>query len=230
MPVVDFVNNIPLFLFPLPHPDTHNLRPSLPPSSPFLAQPTAPPSSPLASPPRVVAGTLSSPSKISASKSRPISFLSFFVSPLGLPEFVGSPLFLLEWSMWNRDVEEEIVPTCRELGIGIAAYTPLRRGFFAHGAKVVENLTDTDYRKAWISWRNKVDKYEALQNLDVILLCLYEIVDGGMILETDANVIVGKVAPSSIDSGAPLSEQVEAASCLRCSLKVEAMPCQGELV
>ncbi|KAL9267893.1 Coatomer subunit zeta-3-like protein [Drosera capensis] len=55
--------------------------------------------------------------------------------------------------------------------------------------------------------RNKVDKYEALQNLDVILLCLDEIVDGGMILETDANVIVGKVVPNSIDSGAPLSEQ-----------------------
>ncbi|GAB2210207.1 hypothetical protein Droror1_Dr00015467 [Drosera rotundifolia] len=58
-----------------------------------------------------------------------------------------------------------------------------------------------------LSCRNKVDKYEALQNLDVILLCLDEIVDGGMILETDANVIVGKVAPNSIDSGAPLSEQ-----------------------
>ncbi|KAL9249721.1 putative aldo-keto reductase 2 [Drosera capensis] len=53
----------------------------------------------------------------------------------------------LEWSLWSRDVEEEIIPTCRELGIGIVAYSPLGRGFFAHGAKVVENLTDTDFRK-----------------------------------------------------------------------------------
>lgn len=55
--------------------------------------------------------------------------------------------------------------------------------------------------------RNKVDKYEALENLDLILLCLDEIVDRGMILETDGNVIAGKVATSSVDPAAPLSEQ-----------------------
>ncbi|XWS49362.1 hypothetical protein CRYUN_Cryun13aG0157100 [Craigia yunnanensis] len=56
--------------------------------------------------------------------------------------------------------------------------------------------------------RGTVDKKEALENLDLILLCLDEIVDGGLILETDANVIAGKVASHSIDAGAPLSEQV----------------------
>ncbi|CBI35910.3 hypothetical protein VitviT2T_013204 [Vitis vinifera] len=55
--------------------------------------------------------------------------------------------------------------------------------------------------------RNNIDKREALENLDLILLCLDEIVDGGMILETDASVIEGKVAAHSIDAGAPLSEQ-----------------------
>ncbi|GKU94246.1 hypothetical protein SLEP1_g7770 [Rubroshorea leprosula] len=55
--------------------------------------------------------------------------------------------------------------------------------------------------------RGSVDKKEALENLDLILLCLDEIVDGGIILETDANVIAGKVASHSIDAGAPLSEQ-----------------------
>ncbi|KAD3068949.1 hypothetical protein E3N88_36829 [Mikania micrantha] len=55
--------------------------------------------------------------------------------------------------------------------------------------------------------RGNVDKKEALENLDLILLCLDEIVDGGIILETDANVIAGKVASHSVDSGAPLSEQ-----------------------
>ncbi|ESQ29413.1 hypothetical protein EUTSA_v10023574mg [Eutrema salsugineum] len=53
----------------------------------------------------------------------------------------------LEWSLWTRDVEEEIIPTCRELGIGIVAYSPLGRGFFASGPKLVENLENNDFRK-----------------------------------------------------------------------------------
>ncbi|GAB4857318.1 hypothetical protein Ancab_015226 [Ancistrocladus abbreviatus] len=53
----------------------------------------------------------------------------------------------IEWSLWTRDVEEEIIPTCRELGIGIVAYSPIARGFFASGPKVMENLTENDYRK-----------------------------------------------------------------------------------
>ncbi|XP_054822605.1 probable aldo-keto reductase 2 isoform X4 [Prosopis cineraria] len=42
----------------------------------------------------------------------------------------------VEWSLWSRDVEEEIIPTCRELGIGIVAYSPLGRGFFSSGTKL----------------------------------------------------------------------------------------------
>ncbi|PRQ38196.1 putative perakine reductase [Rosa chinensis] len=53
----------------------------------------------------------------------------------------------LEWSLWSRDVEEEIIPTCRELGIGIVAYSPLGRGFFSSGAKFIENLPNDDFRK-----------------------------------------------------------------------------------
>ncbi|KAG7585115.1 NADP-dependent oxidoreductase domain [Arabidopsis thaliana x Arabidopsis arenosa] len=53
----------------------------------------------------------------------------------------------LEWSLWTRDVEEEIVPTCRELGIGIVSYSPLGRGFFATGPKLVEKLDNDDFRK-----------------------------------------------------------------------------------
>ncbi|GFY83671.1 NAD(P)-linked oxidoreductase superfamily protein [Actinidia rufa] len=53
----------------------------------------------------------------------------------------------LEWSLWTRDVEEEIVPTCRELGIGIVAYSPLGRGFFTSGPKMVEKLANDDYLK-----------------------------------------------------------------------------------
>ncbi|KAL7597256.1 auxin-induced protein PCNT115 isoform X2 [Lactuca sativa] len=53
----------------------------------------------------------------------------------------------LEWSLWSRDVEDEIIPTCRELGIGIVAYSPLGRGFLSLGPKMVENLTDGDFRQ-----------------------------------------------------------------------------------
>ncbi|XP_059456833.1 coatomer subunit zeta-1-like [Corylus avellana] len=55
--------------------------------------------------------------------------------------------------------------------------------------------------------RSNVDKREALENLDLILLCLDEIVDGGIVLETDASIIAGKVATHSMDAEAPLSEQ-----------------------
>ncbi|XP_059445240.1 probable aldo-keto reductase 2 [Corylus avellana] len=54
----------------------------------------------------------------------------------------------LEWSLWTRDVEEEIIPTCRELGIGIVAYCPLGAGFFSSGVKGVENLSNDDVRKS----------------------------------------------------------------------------------
>nr|XP_016439017.1 PREDICTED: auxin-induced protein PCNT115-like [Nicotiana tabacum] len=53
----------------------------------------------------------------------------------------------LEWSLWSRDVEEEIIPTCRELGIGIVAYSPLGRGFLSSGPKLLEDMSNEDYRK-----------------------------------------------------------------------------------
>ncbi|TXG68521.1 hypothetical protein EZV62_003456 [Acer yangbiense] len=56
--------------------------------------------------------------------------------------------------------------------------------------------------------RNNVDNREALKNLDLIFLCLDEIVDRGIILETDASVIAVKVAIQTMDAtGAPLAEQ-----------------------
>ncbi|KAL9225486.1 hypothetical protein vseg_001403 [Gypsophila vaccaria] len=50
----------------------------------------------------------------------------------------------MEWSLWSRDVEEEIVPLCRELGIGIVVYSPLGRGFFA-GKGVMEPLAENSF-------------------------------------------------------------------------------------
>ncbi|CAN1193340.1 Probable aldo-keto reductase 1 [Linum perenne] len=45
----------------------------------------------------------------------------------------------MEYSLWATDIEEDIIPVCRSLGIGIVAYSPLGRGFFA-GKGVVESL------------------------------------------------------------------------------------------
>ncbi|XP_022881623.1 probable aldo-keto reductase 3 [Olea europaea var. sylvestris] len=54
----------------------------------------------------------------------------------------------LEWSLWSRDSEAEIIPTCRELGIGMVVYSPLGQGFFSSGAKLVETLPEGDFRKS----------------------------------------------------------------------------------
>ncbi|KAI3798215.1 hypothetical protein L1987_33486 [Smallanthus sonchifolius] len=53
----------------------------------------------------------------------------------------------LEWSLWTRVHEEEVIPTCRELGIGIVSYSPLGSGFFALGPKLAEAMPDEDLRK-----------------------------------------------------------------------------------
>ncbi|KAI5073443.1 hypothetical protein GOP47_0011456 [Adiantum capillus-veneris] len=53
----------------------------------------------------------------------------------------------LEWSLWTRDVENDMIPTCRELGIGIVVFSPFGRGFFSAGAKILESTTETDFRK-----------------------------------------------------------------------------------
>jgi aryl-alcohol dehydrogenase-like predicted oxidoreductase len=51
-----------------------------------------------------------------------------------------------EWSLWTRDIEAEIAPTCAELGIGIVAYSPLGRGFLTGKVNAAE-LPDDDFRK-----------------------------------------------------------------------------------
>ncbi|GMN46779.1 hypothetical protein TIFTF001_015966 [Ficus carica] len=47
----------------------------------------------------------------------------------------------MEYSLWTREIEDEIIPLCRELGIGIVAYSPLGHGFFG-GKAVAESLPD----------------------------------------------------------------------------------------
>jgi aryl-alcohol dehydrogenase-like predicted oxidoreductase len=52
-----------------------------------------------------------------------------------------------EWSLWSRDLEADIVPLCRELGIGIVAYSPLGRGFLTGQFKSPDDFAPDDFRR-----------------------------------------------------------------------------------
>jgi aryl-alcohol dehydrogenase-like predicted oxidoreductase len=52
-----------------------------------------------------------------------------------------------EYSLWSRDVESEILPACRELGIGFMAYAPLGRGFLTATMKTLDALLPKDRRR-----------------------------------------------------------------------------------
>lgn len=59
-----------------------------------------------------------------------------------------------EYSIWERDVEAEILPVCRELGIGFVPYSPLGRGFLAGGIRSTADLPEGD-------WRHNDPRYSA---------------------------------------------------------------------
>ena len=52
-----------------------------------------------------------------------------------------------EYSLWSRDPEDEVLPTCRELGIGFVAYSPLGRGFLAGRFTSPDDLDEGDFRR-----------------------------------------------------------------------------------
>jgi aryl-alcohol dehydrogenase-like predicted oxidoreductase len=69
-----------------------------------------------------------------------------------------------EYSLWTRDPEDEILPTCRELGIGFVAYSPLGRGFLTGQFQRFEDLPADDYRRN--SPRFQGENFE--KNLDLV--------------------------------------------------------------
>ncbi len=52
-----------------------------------------------------------------------------------------------EWSLWTRDLEDEVVPTVRELGIGIVPFSPLGRGFLTGEVRSMDDLAPNDFRR-----------------------------------------------------------------------------------
>lgn len=69
-----------------------------------------------------------------------------------------------EYSLWSRDPEDHILATCRELGIGFVAYSPLGRGFLTGQIKSFEDLTADDYRR--VSPRFQGENFQ--RNLDLV--------------------------------------------------------------
>jgi aryl-alcohol dehydrogenase-like predicted oxidoreductase len=52
-----------------------------------------------------------------------------------------------EWSLWSRDIEADVVPTARRLGVGIVAYSPLGRGFLTGQLRSPADVPDDDFRR-----------------------------------------------------------------------------------
>jgi aryl-alcohol dehydrogenase-like predicted oxidoreductase len=53
-----------------------------------------------------------------------------------------------EYSLWSRELEAEILPTIRELGIGLVPYAPLGRGFLTGRYRSTDTLADDDFRRS----------------------------------------------------------------------------------
>ena len=53
-----------------------------------------------------------------------------------------------EYSLWSRDPEEDVLATCRELGIGFVPYSPLGRGFLTGAIRQTGDLADDDFRRS----------------------------------------------------------------------------------
>ncbi len=68
-----------------------------------------------------------------------------------------------EYSLWTRDIEAEILPTLRELGIGLVPYSPLGRGFLTGAFKTTSDLPENDFRRG--SPRFSADNFDANRTL-----------------------------------------------------------------
>ena len=69
-----------------------------------------------------------------------------------------------EYSLWSRDPEDEILQTCRELGIGFVAYSPLGRGFLSGQLQTFNDLPQGDQRRNWPRFQGE----NFQKNLDLV--------------------------------------------------------------
>src|SRR5437868_2372607 len=93
-----------------------------------------------------------------------------------------------EWSLWTRDIEAEILPVCRELGIGVVPFSPLGRGFLTGSVTSVDKLAADDMRR-------NLPRFEA-ENFDRNLA----IVDKLTSLAAERGVTAGQLALAWVQS------------------------------
>jgi aryl-alcohol dehydrogenase-like predicted oxidoreductase len=89
----------------------------------------------------------------------------------------------IEYSLWSRDVEAEILPLCRELSIGFVAYSPLGRGFLTGTVSTLDELREGDARRRMPRFQDdnlqrnltlveKLKAHAAAENCTPAQLCL----------------------------------------------------------
>ena len=69
-----------------------------------------------------------------------------------------------EYSLWSRDPEDEVLPACRELGVGFVAYSPLGRGFLTGAIRSFDDLAEDDYRR----FSPRFQKENFTKNLELV--------------------------------------------------------------
>jgi aryl-alcohol dehydrogenase-like predicted oxidoreductase len=75
-----------------------------------------------------------------------------------------------EWSLFTREIEEQIIPTARELGIGIVPYSPLGRGALAGGLTSSDDLDEDDFRRnsprfQGENWKQNLKRVERVREI-----------------------------------------------------------------
>jgi len=74
----------------------------------------------------------------------------------------------IEYSLWSRDIEAEILPTIRELGIGLVAYAPLSRGFLSGEFKTPEDIKDSRARMPRYQGENFYKNLELVEKIKTL--------------------------------------------------------------
>ena len=74
----------------------------------------------------------------------------------------------IEYSLWSRDIESEVLPTIREMGIGLVAYAPLSRGFLSGQFKSPEDIKDSRARMPRYQGDNFYKNLELVQKIEAM--------------------------------------------------------------
>ena len=74
----------------------------------------------------------------------------------------------IEYSLWTRDIEAEVLPTIRELGIGLVAYSPLSRGFLSGELKKPEDIKDNRVHMPRFQGDNFYKNLELVEKIKIL--------------------------------------------------------------